>query len=194
MSCTISSFAAVTDEELVRRYLADRDPADFRELVERQAPRVLRLVASVLGPYRQGDVEEAVQDVFVRVHEKLDRFHGGAAFSTWLYRVAYNLSVDRAKLARLRMQHIDIDAAHALAAATDPQREALAGERAALLAEAVEALPDLYRTVVYLHYWQETSVDDIAAVLGAPPNTVKSYLFRARERIGRFLAQKGLTA
>src|SRR5262245_47552649 len=115
----------MTDEDLVRRYLADRDPADFRELVERQAPRVLRLVASVLGPYRQGDIEEAVQDVFVRVHEKLDRFHGDAAFSTWLYRVAYNLALDRAKLARLRMPHIDVESLYALASASDPQREVI---------------------------------------------------------------------
>jgi len=184
----------MTDEELVRRYVADGDPADFRELVERQAPRVLRLVASVLGPYRQGDVEETVQDVFVRLHEKIDRFHGGATFATWLYRVAYNLAIDRAKLARLRLPHLDIDAMHALASASDPQRDALTGERAALLAEAVEQLPHLYRSVIYLHYWQETPVDEIAALLGAPPNTVKSYLFRARERIGRLLAEKGLTS
>lgn len=184
----------MSDEELVRRYVADRDPADFRELVERHAPRVLRLVASVLGPYRQGDAEEAAQDVFVRVHQKLDTFHGGAAFATWLYRVAYNLAIDRAKLARLRLPHLDIDALHALASPSDPQREVLAGERAALLAEAVEELPDLYRSVIYLHYWQETPVDEIAALLGAPANTVKSYLFRARERIGRSLAEKGLTS
>src|SRR5262245_37983453 len=184
----------MTDEELVRRYLADRDPADFRELVERQAPRVLRLVASVLGPYRQSDVEETVQDVFVRVHEKLDRYHGGAAFSTWLYRVAYNLALDHAKLARLRMPHFDVDALQTLAATSDPQREVIDAERAALLAEAVESLPDLYRSVVYLHYWQETPVDEIAAYLGAPANTVKSYLFRARERIARTLAQKGITS
>jgi RNA polymerase sigma factor (sigma-70 family) len=82
----------MTDEELVRRYVAERDPADVRELVERHAPRVLRLVASVLGPYRQGDIEEAVQDVFVRVHQKLDSFHGSAAFATWLTRSARSMA------------------------------------------------------------------------------------------------------
>lgn len=184
----------MSDEEIVRRYVAERDPADFRELVERHAPRVLHLVASVLGPYRQGDIEETVQDVFVRVHQKIDGYQHGAAFATWLYRVAYNLAIDRAKLARLRLPHLDIDALHVLASASDPQREAIAGERAALLAEAVEGLPDLYRSVIYLHYWQETPVDEIAALLGAPPNTVKSYLFRARERIARFLAEKGITS
>lgn len=184
----------MSDEELVRRYLADRDPADFRELVERQAPRVLRLVASVLGPHRQGEIEETVQDVFIRVHQKLDRFHGGASFATWLYRVAYNLAIDRVKLARLRMPHLDIDALYTLASASDPQREAIDAQRAALLGEAIESLPDLYRSVVYLHYWQETPIDEIAAFLGAPANTIKSYLFRARERIGRFLEQKGVTA
>lgn len=183
----------MSDEDLVRRYVADRDPADFRELVERQTPRVLRLVASVLGPYRQGEVEETVQDVFVRLHQKIDRFSGEASFGTWLYRVAYNIALDRVKLARLRLPHVDIASLPPLAAHGDPQREALDGERARLLAEAVEGLPPLYRSVVYLHYWQETPVDEIATLIGAPPNTIKSYLFRARERIARFLAEKGLT-
>jgi RNA polymerase sigma-70 factor (ECF subfamily) len=59
----------------------------------------------------------------------------------------------------------------------------VAGERAAQLGAAIESLPDLYRTVVYLHYWQECRVDEIARYIGAPENTIKSYLFRARAHV-----------
>ena len=66
----------MTDEDLAARYAAARDPADFRELVERNAPMVLRLVSSVLGPFRDADAEETAQDVFLRVHEKIAQFRG----------------------------------------------------------------------------------------------------------------------
>jgi len=49
----------------------------------------------------------------------------------------------------------------------------------------------VYRTVVYLHYWQDTSIDDMARLLDAPANTIKSYLFRARARLAESLQGKG---
>ena len=184
----------MTDEELAARYVAARDPSDFRELVERTAPAVMRLVSSILGPFRDLDAEEVVQDVFLRVHERLAQFRGEARFATWLYRVAWNVAVNRVKLARYRLPHVAIDALHDVAGDDDPHGRAAAGERAKLLAAAVESLPDLYRTVVYLHYWQETPVGEIATLVGAPVNTVKSYLFRARERIAAVMREKGVTS
>lgn len=181
----------MTDEELVERYLKARDPADFRELVERNGPRVLRLVASILGPFRGADAEEVVQDVFLRAHGRLGQFRGEARFSTWLYRIAWSVAVNRTKPLSARRGHVSLDAVLDLAGPADPRADAEAAERATRVGEAVEALPDLYRTVVYLHYWQEASVAEIGALLGAPPNTVKSYLFRARERILRALEAKG---
>jgi RNA polymerase sigma-70 factor (ECF subfamily) len=130
----------------------------------------------------------------VRVHDKLGQFRADARFTTWLYRVAYSVALNRKKRARLRLPHVSVDILHAIASADDPHDVAVAAERASDLAAAVEGLPDLYRTVIYLHYWQETSVEEIAALLGAPPNTIKSYLFRARARIERALAAKGITS
>ena len=181
----------MTDEALAARYASERDPADFRELVERHSASVLRLVSSILGPFRDTDAEETAQDVFLRVHHRIGQFRGDAKFSTWLYRVAYSVALNRRKLARLRLPHVPVDTLRALEAAGGPHDEAEAGERAAELAAAIELLPDVYRTVVYLYYWQETSVEDIAQLLNAPVNTVKSYLFRARARLGESLQGRG---
>lgn len=175
------------DESLVAGYLASREEAQFRALVERYQERVFRLVASVLGPFRDCDAEEATQDVFLRVHEKLGQFRGTAKFGTWLYRVAYSVAVNRSRAARLRMPHVDVASLPALLAVDDPFRDLAANERAAIVAAAVESLPEVYRTVVYLHYWNDAPLDEIAELLGAPIGTVKSYLFRARERLARTL-------
>jgi RNA polymerase sigma factor (sigma-70 family) len=181
----------MTDEALAARYASGRDPADFRELVERHGASVLRLVSSILGPFRDTDAEETAQDVFLRVHDRIEQFRGDARFSTWLYRVAYSVALNKRKLARLRLPHVAIDALRSLEAAGGPHDDAVAGERAAHLAAAIELLPDAYRTVVYLYYWQETGIDDIARLLNTPANTIKSYLFRARARLGASLEGRG---
>lgn len=183
----------MTDEELAAKYLAERDPADFRALVERNGANVLRLVSSVLGAFRDTDAEEVVQEVFLRVHDKLAQFRGDAQFRTWLYRLAYRVAVNHARGARFRMPHDGVDVLRTLAAHDDPRDELLANERAELVARVLDGLPDLYRTVIHLFYWQEASVAEISDYLGAPPNTIKSYLARARDRIRHALTQEGIT-
>jgi RNA polymerase sigma-70 factor (ECF subfamily) len=181
----------MTDEALAARYAGGRDPADFRMLVERHSARVLRLVSSVLGPFRDTDAEETAQDVFVRVHDRIAQYRGDAQFSTWLYRVAYSVALNKRKRARLRLPHVPDDVLRSLQAAGGPHDDAEAGERTAQLTAAIELLPAVYRTAIYLHYWQDTSIDDIAHLLNAPANTIKSYLFRARARLAESLQGKG---
>jgi RNA polymerase sigma-70 factor, ECF subfamily len=183
----------MTDEALAARFAAARDPDDFRTLVDRHGAMVLRLVSSILGPFRDTDAEDIAQDVFLRMHERIGQFRGEARFTTWLYRLAYHVAVNRLRTARLRFEHVDLEKLRLPSVAADADEQISTGERARLLALEIERLPDLYRTVIYLHYWQEASIQDMTALLGAPPNTIKSYLFRARARLGDALAKKGLT-
>jgi len=177
------------DAALAAGYLATRDDALFRTLVERYQERVLRLVSSVLGPFRDCDAEEATQDVFLRVHEKLGQFRGASRLGTWIYRVAYSVAVNRSRAARLRLPHVDVSLLRDLAARDDPHRDLAESERTAIVAAAMESLPDVYRTAVYLHYWHDAPLEEIAELLGAPVGTIKSYLFRARERLARSLEE-----
>ena len=170
------------------------DVSDFRALVEQHQASVLRLVSSILGPFRDIDAEDVAQDVFLRAHEKLGQFRGEAQFGTWLYRIAYSVALNRRRLARIRLPHVAVDVLAELETADSPHDSAVAAERASRLAAALELLPDLYRTVIYLHYWQESSVEEIATLLGAPANTVKSYLFRGRARLAQLLKKEGRNA
>ncbi len=91
------------DLELVYRCCRDDDRDAFKSLVEKYQDRVLRLVASILGPHADLDAEEVTQDVFLRIYRKLDQFRGESQFSSWLYRVAYNAALDHRRTARLRI-------------------------------------------------------------------------------------------
>jgi RNA polymerase sigma-70 factor (ECF subfamily) len=179
----VGSTPGTDDEALVSAYLRTRDPDLFRFLVERHQERVFRLVASILGPFADLDAEELTQDVFVRVLERLDTFRGEARFSSWLYRLAYNRTIERRRRARLRKEHVPCESLEELATSTCPLEAALDREREQVVARLIEGLPELYRSVVHMHYWMDQSIDEIAETLGVPAGTVKSYLSRARQRL-----------
>jgi RNA polymerase sigma-70 factor (ECF subfamily) len=75
----------------------------------------------------------------------------------------------------------------------DPQTLVLIGERDLKLHQNLDLLPDLYRSVLHLHYWMGYSVEEIARQLGAPEGTVKSYLHRARMLLAHRLKDKAAT-
>jgi len=169
------------DEKVVARFLETGDRAMFGVLIERYQDRVFRLVASVLGPYSGADAEEVCQEVFLRLYRKIRQFTGQAGFGTWLYRIAYNLAIDWKRHARFKLPHVPIEEIRSLAASSsDPLEDVLAKETKDLVAMAMEDLPDLYRTALYLFYWQERPIEEVAELLGVSEGTVKSQLFRAR--------------
>lgn len=171
------------DEPAVAEYLRGRDPEVFRTLVERHQMRVFRLVAGLLGPFADRDAQEVTQEVFLRAHQRLGSFRAEARFSSWLYRLAYNYTLQHKRRARLRLPHVPVDALEALASGDGPLEAAAARERKRAVERLLEGLPELYRTVVYLHYWLDATVEEMAELLAVPSGTVKSYLSRARARL-----------
>jgi RNA polymerase sigma-70 factor (ECF subfamily) len=172
----------VDDEAVIAAYLRTRDPELFRVLVERHQARVLRIVASVLGPHADLASEEVSQEVFLRVHERLDSFRGTARFTTWLQRLAYNRAIEHRRRARIRLPHVSL-AARPEPASGDPFDDAARDERRRVVARLLERLPDMYRSAIHMHYWLGCSVEETAEALDVAPGTVKSYLHRARRRL-----------
>jgi RNA polymerase sigma-70 factor (ECF subfamily) len=172
--------AEPTDEELVRRHLRG-DRAAFGMLVERHQRRVYNLAFRMLG--RPEDAADATQDVFVTCFRKLGGFKGNAAFTTWMHRVAVNVSLDALR-ARKREQPgrgeepIEPPPAPDLAEASDT---AVDVQRALL------EVPEEFRAVLILHDVQGVPYEEIAEAIGAPLGTVKSRLHRGRVALARVL-------
>ncbi len=187
--------SAADDEVLVAACQRGGDAAAFAVLVGRHQDRVFRLVLSVLGPGAEVEAEDVAQDVFLRVHHHLSSFRGESGFRSWLYRVAFNLAVDRRRLARWRLPHVGEAALGMIAtraAVTDPFAVASAAERARVIQRGLDALPEIVQAVVRLHYWMDQSVDEIGEMLRLPPGTVKSHLHRGRQRLHQLLEAQGI--
>ena len=171
------------------------DEAAFAELVHRYRTPVFRLAVSILGQAFVGEGEDVAQDVMLRVHHSLRSFRGEATFASWIYRIAFNHALNVKARVRYRAPHVS-DAA--LVGAESPERgphDRLHAERRerAVLA-CVSELPEVYQSALRLHYWMGASVSEIAVLLDAPENTVKSYLHRARRLLHALLAERGYDA
>jgi RNA polymerase sigma-70 factor (ECF subfamily) len=170
--------------ETVRR-AQQGDHAAFRTLYDTHVGRVYALCLRLAG--NATEAEEHVQDVFVRVWERLGGFRGESAFSTWLHRLTVNEVLQARRTAGRRSARVtlvddpaDLDGAPA----TQPDRLASSD-----LGQAIGRLPDGARAVFVLHDVEGYQHDEIAGLLGIAEGTSKAQLFRARrllrEALGR---------
>ena len=180
----------LSDEEVVTRVLAG-ETAMFEIVMRRHNQRLYRVARAILR--NDGEAEDVMQDAYVRAYEHLDQFAGRAMFSTWLTRIAVHEALARQRRGT-RYQELDSmsdregDPMDRLAAlAPDPEQQASNSETRRLLEEAVERLPDAYRTIFMLRDVEEMSTIDTAHVLDISEENVKVRLHRARALLRKSL-------
>jgi len=138
------------------------------------------------------EAEDVMQDAYVRAYEHLDQFAGKAAFSTWLTRIAIHEALAR-KRRRGRLEELDAmpmnGESMSIMKSSDPSPEAgtAASQARELLEDAIERLPENYRTVVVMREVEEMSVADTAISLGVTEAVVKTRLHRAHAMLRKEL-------
>ena len=168
----------------------------FAELQRHYQSKVFRLCCVMLRDAAQA--EDAAQESLVRIWRALPSYDGRAAsLSTWIYTITRNrclTAIERRRdLASLdanrelleERECLEGDTPDAAAAAEDMQGHAL-------LRKLVDALPERYRRVLTLFYYEDRSVSEVAEMLGVPEGTVKTNLFRARALLSEQLERRGL--
>ncbi|MFQ5512650.1 MAG: RNA polymerase sigma factor [Candidatus Krumholzibacteriia bacterium] len=175
--------AEENDAKLVAKSLRGNEKA-FRALVERHQPMVYAAVRGVVGA--RDDVDDVVQDVFIKVYRALDRFRADAKFSSWVYRIARNEAIDAYRRTRHggpSVEELDV----AAPAAARPDEQFKREEHRQYLEIYVSRLDEDYRMVLELRYMGERSYADISELTGLPLGTVKSYLYRAKAELRRMM-------
>ena len=132
------------------------------------------------------------QEVFLKVHYAIASFRGDAEFSSWIYRVTFNHAVNFKARARYRRPHLhDTVLSQAVTSEPGPYSQLETARRDEALSECMQTLPEVYQSALRLYYWLGGSVAEVAALLGVPENTAKSYLHRARQLLHGMLKERG---
>jgi RNA polymerase sigma-70 factor, ECF subfamily len=177
-----------TDQELVRR-VQNGDRRAFDLLFSRYQHKIAGLVSRYVRTNEE--IEDIVQESFIKAYRALPRFRGESAFYTWLYRIAINTSKNYLVAKSRRPPDVDIDAeesefadgSESLHESENPENALTRDQLASVIDQAIRDLPDDLRSAVTLREFDGLSYEQIAEIMDCPVGTVRSRIFRAREAI-----------
>ncbi|MFI5459492.1 MAG: sigma-70 family RNA polymerase sigma factor [Isosphaerales bacterium] len=193
----LGAVGSLTDSLLLERFLAREDPeesdAAFAALVERHGPMVLGVCRQGLPGFH--DAHDAFQATFLVLVRRARSIQGRGSLAGWLFGIARRVAARARVEAARRQRHLQ-KLQHRYRAVHDAAEAPFPGEPEVdyrPLFEAIDALPDRFRSPVVLHYFEGLSTEAIALRLGCPRGTVLSRLDRARRRLRVRLESRGVS-
>ncbi len=147
---------------------------------------------------RKEEIDDLLQEVFIKAFNSLQNYNQEFAFSTWIYRIAINNTIDYLRKKKLDTFSIDeknddedssgkfelLDTTYAADA------NIILEQRQQIINDAINSLPEKYKKIIELRHKEELSYEEIAEILNLPIGTVKAHLFRARELLNKYLKDK----
>jgi RNA polymerase sigma-70 factor (ECF subfamily) len=181
------------DQKLVEK-AQKGDKKAFGMLVEKYQRRLNRLLSRMVRD--QSEIEDIVQDSFIKAYRAIDNFRGDSAFYTWLYRIGINTAKNHlVKLGKRpkAMNEVEIEEIENFEDAPDlrshetPESTMMSSEIVASVNQTIEALPDELKEAISLREMDGLSYEEISDLMNCPIGTVRSRIFRAREAIAEKL-------
>ena len=186
----VGSGQARSDEALIGA-IAAGDRRAMQALYARHNVRIYRFALRLTND--SSLAEDIVSEVFIDVWRGAEGFKVKSRVSTWMLAIARHKTLSA--LRRRSDEQLDEDAAAAIAdPADDAETTANNRDRSAIVQQCLSQLSALHREVLDLVYYHEKSVDEVAEIVGAPINTVKTRMFYARKRMQTLLKAAGLDA
>lgn len=189
--------ARSTSDPLDVEAILSGDRRAFEHLVRKESPRLFRVIVRIIRD--DDEAQSIMQETFLQAYQRLDTFRGDAKLTTWLYAIGINQA--RAALRKKRrtntmdeadMERLQPSFNKGMYAEPpkrwDPQKMAERSERQRLVREAVDRLPENYRTVVVLRDLEELSTAEAADILGISEGATRVRLHRARKALRSILA------
>lgn len=188
---------ALEDFDLIDAAVQKNDEKAFAQLMQRYKRPVYHMILKMVR--NVDDAEDLMIESFAKAFKSLHRFKKDFTFSTWLFRIATNNTIDHIRKKKLNTLSIDNrftdDNGDGISIEVEddnlnPQEEAIKEQKAELIQLFVDKLPPKYQKLVRLRYFQELSYEEIAVELEAPLGTVKAQLHRARELMFEMVKNK----
>lgn len=190
-----ASSSSIEDDKYVSEALRGREDS-YKKLVDKYDRPIYFHIRKMIKQHEM--VEDLVQEVFIKAFKNLKSYSHEYAFSTWLYRIATNHTIDY--LRKKKLQTISISDP---IKTKDGEMEVqlpdnsfatdapiIKSERKAIVQHAIVNLPEKYRKVIQMRHMEELSYDEISVELDIPLGTVKAHIFRARELLYKALIDK----
>lgn len=189
-----ASESSLEDDRLVKRAISGDQDA-FKALMNKyQKPLYYHIVKMVKN---NEQVEDIIQESFVKAFSNLNSYNTNYAFSTWLYRITTNHTIDYLRKKKLKTTSInepvrakDGEMEFQIVGNAETDRKIIRKERKKIVSDAIQNLPEKYREVIEMRHLEEMSYQEISEQLDLPLGTVKAHIFRAREMLYKALIDR----
>ncbi len=184
------------DYQTILRVL-DGDTRAYTVLVDRYSRVVSALIRKMIRD--EDDIDDLIQETFIKAYKALPSFKEGFLFSSWIYRIASNTCIDFMRRKRFSFISIDqpiskqgedeqyIDLADE---SNTPELEYILNERRKAVDEAIDKLPENYKKIIKMRHEDELEYVEISNILNMPLGTVKAHLFRGRKLLLEYLKKQ----
>lgn len=192
---TNASDSSLEDDKLIMA-AKDGDEKAYKKIVNKyERPLHFHIRKMVKDA---GQVQDLVQEAFTKAFDSLDSYSSSYAFSTWLYRIATNHTIDYMRKKKLQTvsisKPVDTGQGEVKRQITDKNAQAdrpvLQKQRKNIVRQAIDELPEKYKKVIEMRHMEEKSYQEISEALERPLGTVKAHIFRAREMLYKKLKDK----
>jgi len=181
-----------SEEALVKRAL-DGDQKAYQTIFEAYEQRIFHIIVKIVR--NSEEAQDLVQETFIKAFGSLKSYNPDYRFTTWLYKIAANTSIDYIRKKKIQTMSLDqpietkdgevgmevADMSH------HPEREYSEKEKRLSISEAIDSLPEKYKQVIIMRHQEDKSYEQIAELLKVPVGTVKARIFRARELLKKKL-------
>lgn len=183
------------DADLVRRSI--ESPDEFERLIERYQELLRRYVRRI-SRANNDELDIILQDVFIKAYENLNDFDQDLAFSSWIYRIAHNESIDYLRRNKRGGSSLDdpayddesVTLAETIAADDDIASDLDKGYLKTNVRTILDELDPQYRAVLVLRFLEDRSYDEISDILRKPPGTVATLIHRAKKEFRRIAEER----
>lgn len=189
-----ASSSSLEDDKYVKQAIKGNQDA-YKKLMDKYQKPLYFHVLKMVRNHEQ--VEDIVQEAFMKAFNNLNSYNTNYAFSTWLYRITTNHTIDYLRKKKLNTTSInepvktrDGEMEIQISDEAETDRNIIRKERKQIIHNAINNLPKKYRKVIEMRHLQELSYQEIAEQLDLPLGTVKAHIFRAREMLYKELKDK----
>jgi|JI102314A2RNA_FD_contig_31_1618605_length_795_multi_3_in_0_out_0_1 RNA polymerase sigma factor (sigma-70 family) len=174
----------------------DGDQKAYAELMQRYKDSIFFMALKMVN--NKDDAMDLTVETFGKAFENIEKYKPDFAFSTWLFRIATNNCIDFIRKKRLNVVSLqtlsdedrDDKQLQIASDSLNPEQTSIKKQESEKLKSIVEQLPQRYRTLIVLRYYDEQSYEEIAQQLDLPLGTVKAQLFRARDLMSNIMNRK----
>jgi len=183
-------FKNLTDEELVQLSIENKE--NYYYLIKRYEVKLMHYIHRLTNITQQ-ESEDILQDIFIKVYCNLNGFNQKMKFSSWIYRITRNVTINYYHKNKYRLPKFSLtlnsndvyNLSQSIDGANDPGYGLIVQEKADKIKELLSKLPNKYREVLVLRYLEGKSYEEISDILRKPPGTVATLINRAKSKLNK---------